>query len=72
MPNNQEVRLLVKKETFTFRLCSKCSGTCKPAKRSKFSFNDTCGTCHGTGKERFKHITEISLLEALKELNLIK
>lgn len=72
MPYNKDVRFLVKKETFTFRLCSSCSGTCKKKRQFRGeTFEDPCPTCKGTGKEKFTHQTEVSLMEALKSLNLI-
>lgn len=72
MAYNSNVRFLVKKETVQFRQCSFCSGSGR--KKRQFQgrkFDEPCPTCKGTGKEKFIHSTEVSLIEALKELNLI-
>lgn len=72
MPNN-EIKFLVKKETYTFILCSTCQGTNTTTRRFQgHVFTDPCRTCKGTGREKLIHGTEVSLIEALKELNLIK
>ena len=72
MPENN-IKFLVKKETYKFIICSSCQGTNTTTRKFQgHVFTDTCRTCKGTGREKLTYGTEVSLLEALKELNLIK
>ena len=73
MPDNKEVNFIVKKETYTFRVCSSCLGKSKTKRKFQgHTFEEPCRKCKGTGREKLTHQTEVSLMEALKELNLIK
>lgn len=58
------------KNTYTFKTCSDCNGK-GTKKRSfrKMEFVYNCHTCKGSGKEKVKSTEEVSLAEALKEIN---
>lgn len=73
MSNNKEVRFLVKKETYSYTYCSSCNGSGKKSRKFKENtFVQNCTTCGGNGRQKLTHQTEVSLMQALKELNLIK
>lgn len=65
---------LIDKVTTGFRFCTNCSGSGIAHERAYH--NQTipvkCLTCRGTGRVEIKHTTRATLIEALKDLNLIK
>jgi len=70
---SNKVEYNVKKKTTAFVQCSDCSGTGKKSRTFQGAkFVDNCFRCKGTGREAITHETDVTLLQALKELNLIK
>lgn len=76
MPNNTIIDkplFVVTKRIFKYRWCSSCNGVGSKSRTFRGSkYVVPCVTCKGTGREKYTHETEVSLIEALKELKLIK
>lgn len=66
MTSNDNFEFVVLKKTFTFATCASCDGT-GVRKRTfrKMTFVEDCPACHGEGRKRFCHTSEVSLKEAL-------
>jgi len=74
MPKNKdEINFLIPKITYSYTWCRLCEGSGKKSHTFKGTvFNEPCRHCKGTGRERLEQRTEVPLLEALKELSIIK
>ena len=70
----ETIHYQVTKTTKSVRWCVRCGGTGKEGQRAYHNkvIMETCSSCRGTGKAEWSHETRVDLLEALKELNIIK
>lgn len=74
MPNTKKTtEFLLTQITFSFTWCQSCNGSGIKSRtfRGQKFVND-CSVCKGTGRQKLTNRTEVPLLQALKELNLIK
>ena len=70
MPVKHETKYLVAKETYVYTCCKNCSGSGKTTHRFQQKlFTNNCFACGGTGLEKITHRTEITLQQALSEIN---
>lgn len=73
MTAKQNSEFVVLKKSFTFATCKSCDGTGRKTRTfRKMTFVEDCPTCKGEGRQRFTTTEEFPLLEALKELSIIK
>lgn len=72
MANTKQSEFIVLRHVYTFRTCSVCAGA-KIRTRTfrKMNFVENCPSCLGTGQQRLTTKEEVSLAEALEEINSI-
>jgi len=70
--DSEQVTYEVKKVTTGIAFCKVCGGTGKTTARGSRTRSGKCIVCGGRGKTKITHETTVNLLDALKDLNLIK
>jgi DnaJ-class molecular chaperone len=70
----ETIHYQVIKTTKAVRFCVRCGGSGTEGQRAYHNqvIDTKCSSCNGTGKAEWKHETRVDLVEALKELNIIK
>lgn len=70
----ETIHYQVIKTTRSVRWCVRCGGSGKEGQRAYHNqvIDVKCSSCNGTGKAEWTHETRVDLMEALRELNVIK
>lgn len=73
MSEQEKTEFTVSKHSYSKKTCSDCKGEGKGKREfRKMKFVYTCQTCKGSGKETVKTTEQVSLAEALEEIQSIK